>query len=58
MKTRCTMILLVLGVIGWWLNIWWLYVDFAHAPSDVWMDILRIVGIWVPPLGAVLGFFP
>lgn len=44
------------GVIGWIINI----VDVAHASFAhlTGMVVLRVVGIFVPPLGAVMGFIP
>lgn len=43
------------GVIGWVMNI----IDIVHAVSDpiTGMFVLRCVGIFVAPLGAVLGYF-
>ena len=43
------------GLVGWIMNI----VSIAHANfSDInGMLILRVVGIFVAPLGAVLGYF-
>jgi hypothetical protein len=47
--------LMIGGVIGWVLNI----VDIVHADFDnvTGMLVLRIIGVFVPPLGAVLGYF-
>lgn len=42
----------VLGVIGWICNI----VEIAHADFVSGMVILRVVGIFMFPLGAVLGY--
>lgn len=47
------LVVVVGGGIGWVLNI----IDIAHTYHIfTGMLILRIVGIFVPPLGAVLGY--
>ena len=48
-------IVLLAGVVGWIMNI----VTIAHANFNeiTGMFILRIIGIFVAPLGAVLGYF-
>ena len=49
------LLLIIAGAVGWVLNIIAIaHADFAHIGG---MLVLRVVGIFVPPLGAVLGFF-
>jgi len=45
-------VLIIFGAVGWIMNI------FAVAQSDVvnGMVILRVIGIFMAPLGAVLGY--
>jgi hypothetical protein len=43
--------LIILGGIGWICNI----IEIAHAKMITGMIILRVVGIFMFPLGAVLG---
>ena len=46
----------VVGIIGWVMNI----VELVNAPALAqWgaMEVLRVVGIFVAPLGGVLGWF-
>lgn len=47
-------VLLIAGGIGWIMNI----VDIAQADWShiTGMLILRVIGIFIPPLGAVLGY--
>ena len=47
-------ILALVGIIGWMMNI----VDLAHMnlAHITGMFVLRVIGIFIPPLGAVLGF--
>ena len=47
--------LVLAGVVGWFMNIF----DIVAAVSDpiTAMFILRCVGIFVAPLGAILGYF-
>ncbi len=47
-------ILWLVGTVGWILNIVWIVKDVSHPLTT--MFILRCVGIFVAPLGAVLGF--
>ncbi len=42
----------LVAVSGWVMNI----ISLAHATSMNGMVVLRAVGIFVPPLGAVLGW--
>ena len=44
--------LIILGGIGWICNI----IEIAHAEMITGMIILRVVGIFMFPLGAVLGW--
>jgi len=44
--------LIILGGIGWVLNI----VEIAHADIVNGFVILRVVGIFIFPLGAILGW--
>jgi hypothetical protein len=44
--------LIILGGIGWICNI----IEIAHAEMITRMIILRVVGIFMFPLGAVLGW--
>ncbi len=46
--------IVIAGVIGWILNI----ITIAHTDNllSTGMGILRVVGIFVPPLGAILGW--
>ena len=48
-------IVLLIGIVGWIMNI----VAIAHANINEisGLLILRIIGIFVAPLGAVLGYF-
>lgn len=50
----CYAAILLVAIIGWIMNI----ITIFHADSvlDSGVGILRIVGIFVPPLGAILGF--
>jgi hypothetical protein len=43
------------GVVGWVMNI----VDIANSDFDniTGMLVIRVIGVFVPPLGAVLGYF-
>jgi len=43
------------GVVGWVMNI----VDIVNSDfsSITGMLVVRIIGVFVPPLGAVLGYF-
>jgi len=49
------LVLWIAGIIGWVLNI----IDIFHMahPLDSGFGILRIVGIFVAPLGSILGLF-
>jgi hypothetical protein len=53
--TLVYLLLFIAGAIGWVRNI----ITIAHSGLDQisGMLILRIVGIFVAPLGAVLGYF-
>jgi hypothetical protein len=44
--------LVLAGAIGWVLNI----VEIAHATQFHGMVVLRAIGVFIPPLGAVLGY--
>lgn len=44
--------LFVAGLLGWVLNI----IEIAHAATIDGMVILRVIGVFIAPLGAVLGF--
>ena len=46
------LMVLFLGVIGWDCNI----IEIAHASDVTGLVILRVVGIFMFPLGAVLGW--
>jgi hypothetical protein len=45
----------LLGVIGWIMNL----ITIANSSFDVitGMLVLRVVGVFVAPLGAILGYF-
>lgn len=45
----------IAGLVGWVMNI----VDVVNSDFDpiTGMLVVRIVGIFIPPLGAVLGYF-
>ena len=45
--------LFVLGLWGWVCNI----IAIIHADSVTGMVIARVAGVFIAPLGAVLGFF-
>jgi hypothetical protein len=49
------LIIAIFGIYGWVANI----VSLAHSTFDplTGMVVLRVVGIFVAPLGAVLGYF-
>jgi hypothetical protein len=53
--TIAIVLIWVVGVIGWIMNI----IAIAGSSFDVisGMLILRVIGIFVAPLGAVLGYF-
>lgn len=53
--TIAIVLIWIVGVIGWIMNI----MTIAGSSFDVLsgMLILRVIGIFVAPLGAVLGFF-
>ena len=53
MKIIILFIIFVIGVIGWIFNI----IDLAHAHAITGMVILRAIGVFVAPLGAILGWF-
>lgn len=42
-----------LGAIGWILNIW----KIAQASTVTGMVIIRVLGVFFPPFGAVIGWF-
>jgi len=46
------LVLVILGGIGWICNI----IEIAHADLVTGLVILRVVGIFMFPLGAVLGW--
>lgn len=59
MKTLAVIYFLILGVLGfgWGWNIYKL-VQFSGPVVEMSMlELARIVGIFIPPLGAVLGYF-
>ena len=43
--------LCVLAIVGYVRNV---YVLIAHGPD--WLTIVRVIGVLVPPFGAVMGF--
>jgi len=48
------LVIFLVGSIGWVMNI----VSLAHSSFEplTGMVVLRVIGIFVPPLGAVLGY--
>ena len=46
-------VILIAGIIGWVMNI----VSMIHMETITGMGIARLVGIFIAPLGAVLGYF-
>lgn len=51
-----TMVVWLVGVIGWVLNIVKLVTTDLKIVEFGMMEILRIIGVFLAPLGAVLGF--
>ena len=47
----------VLGVIGWCANVYKLVTCDLQLSEFGIMEIMRIIGIFIAPLGAVLGLF-
>lgn len=47
----------LIGVIGWGVNIYKLITIDMPLGEFGAMEIMRIIGIFIAPLGAVLGFF-
>ena len=47
-------LLVIAGICGWIMNI--VIIIHNHATMDLVIGALRIIGIFVPPLGAILGF--
>lgn len=50
-------IVAILGAVGWISNIVKLIGTGFAIASCGWMEVARVVGIFLAPLGAVLGFF-
>lgn len=50
------LLLLLFGVIGWVMNVCKLV--FALDDSLSLMLLLRVIGVFIAPLGAILGYFP
>lgn len=40
-------------VVGWWLNIW----KLIEATSIGTLEIVRIIGIFLAPVGVLVGYF-
>ncbi len=56
-----TLLVAVILIIGWFANIYWVATTFitAETLADITpFVILRIIGIFVAPMGGVLGYFP
>lgn len=56
-----SMLVTIILAIGWVANIYWIYTAMkaAETVADIApFMILRIIGIFVAPLGGVLGYFP
>ncbi len=47
------LVTVILIAVGWVMNI----IALAHASAVTVLVVLRIIGIFVPPLGAILGYF-
>ena len=48
-------IIAVLAIIGWVMNIVAIFgLDFSHVSAEM---VIRIIGIFVAPIGAVYGWF-
>jgi len=64
MKLSSAFVILVwlLGVVGWCMNIYFIVVSITATTIGelqlTVMLVLRIVGIFVAPLGAILGYIP
>ncbi len=48
-------VLLVGGMLGWILNVWDIFKAVSNPITGLF--ILRCVGVFVAPLGAILGYF-
>lgn len=56
---KLTVVLVWLAMIGGWIaNLVKLVGMIGHAELLTLLPVLRIVGLFVAPLGSVLGFFP
>lgn len=53
---RVGFVFAVIGVLGWMMNAVKLTAA-AQAPGVSEMELLRIAGVFLPPLGAVVGWF-
>lgn len=51
-----TVALWLLGIGGWVANIFKLVADFTTLGAIDGVEILRIIGIFLAPLGAVMGY--
>lgn len=49
--------ILVLGAIGWGVNIYKLVTCGLQVSEFGMMEVMRIIGIFVAPLGSILGLF-
>lgn len=47
----------MVGVVGWLLNLIDVVAGFVHSGPVTTLFIGRLIGIVIPPLGAMLGFF-
>jgi len=49
-------LLVIFGAIGWVMNIYFL---IQAAASEIWINtIIRAIGVFIPPVGAVMGYIP
>lgn len=49
--------LLVAGIVGWFLNIVKLFQVSVPISEFGIMEVMRIIGIFVAPIGSILGLF-
>lgn len=46
------LVIWIAGMVGWGLNL----AEIAHSATIDGMVVLRVIGVFIAPLGAVLGF--
>ena len=52
MKFLCIVGLVLAGIVGWVLNI----IQLCHATAFSGMLVAKVIGVFIPIIGAVLGF--